>query len=267
MPMLLFLSLTGIILSLVLLCFNAIRYKPAIYLGTFFFCVSLYGLNQYALLDSQSVLLISIFCTNFTFLYYLTGPVLYLYIRSVLTDNSRMKKTDMLHLIPALVYLTASLPYILSSYSFKVEIARAIVKDVSFAGTYKFTFLSEIFPIYMVYLSRPILVLAYTLWAGIMFIRYIMRHEKLFVLSGQYFMTKWLSVFLGFQLLLILCHLFSVFKTFTEGSDVFFTLNALQIFSALGMIGLLGSPFFFPGILYGLPRIPDSFLKKKIREE
>ena len=37
----------------------------------------------------------------------------------------------------------------------------------------------------------------------------------------------------------------------------------LQLLSALGLIGLLGSPFFFPGILYGLPRIPDSILKKK----
>ncbi|MEI6575990.1 MAG: hypothetical protein WCO63_07430 [Bacteroidota bacterium] len=57
----------------------------------------------------------------------------------------------------------ASLPYIFSSYSFKVEIATAIVKDLSFMGTYKFTFLSEIFPIPLVYLSRPILALAYTL--------------------------------------------------------------------------------------------------------
>ena len=169
-----------------------------------------------------------------------------------------------MHLIPSLVYLSASFPYILSSYAFKVEIATAIVKDVGFAGTYKFTILSEIFPISLVYLSRPILVLAYTLWSVVLFISYTMRHEKMVVLSGQHYMTKWLSVFLGFQLLLILCHLVSVFKTFAEASDVFFTMNALQLLSALGMTGLLISPFFYPGILYGLPRIPDSFLKKKI---
>ncbi len=261
--MLLILSITGIILSLVLLYFNAAKYKPIIYLGIFFFCISFYGLNQYVVLNSKSVFLVSIFCTNFTFLSYLAGPALYGYIRSVLTDNSRLKKTDLLHLIPSLVYLIASLPYIITPYILKVEIAKAIVEDVGFMRTYQFTILSEIFPIYLVYLSRPILVFAYTLWSIGLFIRYLARHENMFVLSGQYFMIKWLTVFLGFQLLLILCHLFSVIKTFAEASDVFFTVNALQFFSALGMIGLLSSPFFFHGILYGLPRIPDYILKKR----
>jgi len=263
LPMLLFLSLTGIILSLVLLHFNAPGYNPIIYLGVFFFCVSLYGLTQYALLDSKSVFLVSILCTNFTFLYYLAGPLLYLYIRSILTDNSRLKKTDLLHFIPSLVFLAASLPYILTPYSFKVEVATAIVKDAGIMGTYKFTILSEIFSIAMVYLSRPILVLAYTLWSVVLFVRYIMRRETLFVLSGQYYMIKWLSVFLEFQLLLILSHLVAIFETFIHASDVFFTLNAMQLLAALGLIGLLGSPFFYPGILYGLPRIPDSFIKKR----
>lgn len=265
--MLLFLSLTGIILSVVLLYFNAPKYKPILYLGVFFFTVSLYGLNQYVILNSQSVLLISIFLTNFTFLSYLTGPALYWYIRSVLTDNSRFKKTDILHLIPSLLYFIAAIPYLLTPYSYKLEIATAIVNDFGFLGTYKFTFLSEIFPIYLVYLSRPLLVLVYTLWSAGLFIRYTMRHERKFVLSGQFFMTWWIAAFLSFQLLLILSHLFSIVETFTGASDVFFTVNALQLLSALGMIGLVCSPFFFPGILYGLPRIPDYIFKKGIKSE
>jgi len=76
-------------------------------------------------------------------------------------------------------------------------------------------------------------------------------------------MMKWLIVFLCFQLMLMVSHLFLIFETFEQASDVLFTINAFQIFSALGMIGLLCSPFFFPGILYGLPRIPPNFLKKR----
>ena len=40
--------------------------------------------------------------------------------------------------------------------------------------------------------------------------------------------------------------------------NLFYTLNTLQSLSALALTGLLISPFFFPGILYGLPRLPDS---------
>ena len=264
--MLIYLSVTGIILSAVLLYFNAMKYRSAIYLGLFFLTVSLYGINLYASLYSQSVFLVSVIVTNITFTSYLIGPMLYWYIRSILTDDSRLKKTDLLHFVPAVVYLAAALPYIFSSYSYKVEIAQKIVNDVGFLGTFQFTVLSEIFSNLVIYLSRPLLALGYTIWSIVLLIRYLTHKKEMFVLSGQFFMTKWLTVFLGFQLLLVLCHLLSIFKTFTEGSNVFFTLNALQLLSALGMTGLLGSPFFFPGILYGLPRIPDSILKKKINK-
>jgi len=261
--MLLYISLIGIFLSVILLSFNAGKLKSTMYLGTFFFLISVCSLNQYALVDSKSVWLISILGTNITTFYYLIGPALFWYMRSVLTDNSRLKKTDFLHLIPALVYLVAAIPYILSPYSNKVEIATAIVKDISFMGTYKFTLLSEIFPLYIIYLSRPVLILAYTLWSIGMFIRFLIRKQDQRVLSHQNFMTKWLSFLLVFQFMMITTYLISTFKTFFESSDVFFTINIFQIITAIGMTGLLISPFFFPGILYGLPHIPKPAINTK----
>ena len=234
--MLIYLSVTGIILSAVLLYFNAMKYRSAVYLGLFFLTVSLYGINLYASLYSRSVFLVSVIVTNITFTSYLIGPMLYWYIRSILTDDSRLKKTDLLHFLPAIVYLIAALPYILSSYSYKVEIAREIVNDVGFLGTFNFTVLSEIFSNEVVYLGRPLLALGYTIWSIVLLIRYLTLKKEIFVLSGQFFMTKWLSVFLGFQLLLVLCHFFSIFVTFTEGSNVFFTLSALQLLSEIGLI-------------------------------
>jgi len=54
--MLLYLSITGIVLALILLYFNASRYKSSIYIGVFFFVISLNGLNQFALLYSKTVI-------------------------------------------------------------------------------------------------------------------------------------------------------------------------------------------------------------------
>jgi YesN/AraC family two-component response regulator len=49
-------------------------------------------------------------------------------------------------------------------------------------------------------------------------------------------------------------------------SEMFFTLNIFRLLSGLGLTGLLISPFFFPAILYGLPRLPDSATHPKKRE-
>ncbi len=261
--MLISLSIAGVLFSLILLYFYAGRYPSTIYLGLFFLTVSFYGINQYVVLYSQSLFLVALVTTNISFTSYLIGPMLYWYIRSTLTDDSRLKWTDLLHFLPMLIYLAAAFPYILTPFSYKMGIAREIIKDVGFLGTFNFTVLSEIFSNMIVYLSRPLLVLSYTLWSVALFIRYWWQGKKLHVLSGQIFMIKWLSVFLGFQLLLTICHLTSIFITFTKGSDVFYTLNTLQLLSAMGLMGLLGSPLFFSKILYGMPRIPDSFFKKK----
>jgi hypothetical protein len=75
-------------------------------------------------------------------------------------------------------------------------------------------------------------------------------------------MLKWLSVFLGFQFLFVISNLALIFKTFVQQiPQLFFTVNLLQIFFMTGTIGLLISPFFFPSILYGLPRYPEPLLK------
>lgn len=256
--MLLYLAIIGIFLSVILLYFNASKNTSTVYLGIFFFIVSLYGINQYALLQSGSVLLVSILATNFTFLYYLIGPMLYWYIRSILTDNSRLKKRDLFHLLPMLVYLVAALPYMFTPYSFKVEIAKAIVQDLGVLSRYNFTFLSEIFSNTLTYLSRPVLVLAYTFASILLYLRYRKQKKGLLVFSKQHFMHKWLSALLVFQLMLNSSYLVAIYLSFVYSSDVFFTVNYLQVLSATSLIGLLISPFFFPGILYGMPRLPES---------
>jgi len=257
--MLLFLSLLCIFLSVILLVFNSRSNSSTIYLGFFFLLVSLYSFNQYVLVYSKSVFLISIITTNFTCLFYLIGPMLYWYIRSVLTDDSRLNKKDLWHLLPMIVYLGAALPYIFTSYFYKVEIAKEIVKNVAFVQEYKFTILSEVFSVHAMYLSRPLLVLMYTIWSIGLFINHIRSEGKLLVFSRQHFMIKWLSVLFGFQSILI----FSYFLSMLNPVPVFITLNVLQILSEVGFIGLLISPFFFPAILYGLPKLPEPVTTSK----
>ena len=73
---LLSLSIIGFILSAILLYFNARKFPASVYLGALFFLVSLYGFIQWILYYSDSLLLVGIFYSNFSFLAFIIGPLL-----------------------------------------------------------------------------------------------------------------------------------------------------------------------------------------------
>jgi len=255
--MLLFLSLTGIIVSLILVIFNARRYRSSLYLGGFFFLVSLYGLMQYVLVSSHSLLLITLFFVHPGFLAYLIGPMIYWYVRGVLTDNARMRPSDMLHGIPALIFLISVIPYFLLPWAEKTQNAALLSENITNLQCINASLLYDFIPAGILFISRPLLVLAYTIWCMTMLISWYAKRGKDGILSQQRYMIQWLVVLLGFLFILSVCHLIAITIAYRFGDiQVFFTLNLLQLFSGIGLTGLLISPLFFPSILYGMPRIP-----------
>lgn len=256
--MLLFLSITGFVLSFLLLYFNAKKFRSSVYLSLFFFFNSLYLLIFYALYFSGSVVFISILYINFGFLTYLTGPALYFYFRSVLSDDSRLKRKDLLHFLPASIYLLTALPYIFSAWSYKTGIANLIADNFVNLKVLKPTVLFEIIPTPVIYLSRPVIALLYTAGAAYTFARWLKRGEKESVLHHQKYLTRWLTILLVCFSFMLISHMIPMILAYSADKiELFFALNLLQALSAAGLIGLLVSIFFFPGILYGLPGIPD----------
>lgn len=264
--MLLSLSIIGIILSLILLFSHARKNASTIYLSLFFLLVSLYGFIQYVLIASKSVFLVSIlllFIPILGSLMYLIGPMIYLYTRSVLTDDPRLKMWDLLHFLPMVIYFILSLPRMFNPWSDNVELANEVVEDVVFLEQYKFTILSQVFSVHAMYLSRPVLVLGYTFCSIILFTRYLSHKKELHIFSRQQFVIKWLFVLLAFQSIIGI----SYFLNMLHPISVFIALNFFHILSAVGLMGLLISPFFFPEILYGLPQLPQSILTPKPQKE
>jgi AraC-like DNA-binding protein len=257
--MLLALTILGIILSVILLYFNAKKNKSVIYLGVFFFLISLQGFIQWVLLYSKSVFLVSVVYINFAFPLYLIGPAIYLYLRSVLKDNPKLYKWDLLHLLPTLIFLIYALPHMLTPWTYKLQIASRIIADPLFIETYKAIKLYEIIPISMVFQSRPLFVIFYAIWSTVLFNHHLRQKEKNRILSRQHFMTKWLFALLGFLFVLLISYTMILTKTFeNQNVEMFYTLNFLMIVAEIGLFGLLISPFFFPEILYGMPRVPES---------
>lgn len=257
--MILTFALIGIALSSILIFFNASKFSSSVYLGIFFLGISFYVLNQYVLLYSQSVTAVSIillFIPVSGILIYLSGPMLYWYVRSSLTDNYRLKKSDLWHLLPAVIFFLAAFPDLFNPWSVKVNAATAIVNDYRAMELYKPTLLSHFLSYPFMFISRPVLISCYACWSAILFIRFVIRKRRLQILAEQHFMIKWLWVFLSTILILVLSHMLLTIELTVAGSRVFFTLTTLKALSLAALSVLLLSPFFFPEVLYGLPRIP-----------
>lgn len=267
--MLLSLSILGIVSSVILIYFNSRRHSSSIYLGLFFLLISLYSLISYVVLYSRSPVLVGIFFLNAGFLTYMAGPMLYWYVRSVLTDNSRLKKSDYWHFLPMGIFFIATLPHLFLPWSGKMELATKIVEDANNVWIFNRNLFYGLIPPYFIFISRPLLVLGYTIVSFTLYIRYLKRPDRSRTFSRQTFMTKWLAVLFIFLFVLLISYLGLITEVKKDQNVfLFYTFNLLLELSGIGLFGLLVSPFFFPGVLYGIPRIhPGALPEKFIMEE
>lgn len=199
--------------------------------------------------------------------------MLYLYFRSILNENTGLKKRDLLHLIPMLIFLAGTINYILTPWSFKTHIAKQLVENFNNIQIFDTVLLYKFIPKRIVFFSRPAFLLAYATGAAASLVHFLKKETERQVFHNQRFMFKWLCLILVFVFTLTICQSIIVFEAFSvKDSILFYTINLLQILSGLGLTGLLISPFFFPEILYGLPRIPkpiavDEKVNRKLDSE
>jgi AraC-like DNA-binding protein len=265
---LLSLSIIGFILSIILLYYNARKFPVSVYLGALFFLVSLYGFIQWVFYYSDSLTLVGIFYSNFAFLAFLIGPLNYWYIRSVLKDNYRLKTRDYWHLVPALIAMVTSIPYMFTSWPEKTRVASEIINDLNYLMIIKPTLIHQIMPNKFIYLGRDVLIFLYLVFSVFLLVRYFRQSKDKSVIFGQKYMIKWLVVFQFFFFLLLTGRVLVMTRAIVlDDPDLVYAASRVQLIASIGMTGLLISPFFFPEILYGLPRIPNHYGKKENQEE
>ena len=197
---LLSLSIIGFILSIILLYYNARKFPVSVYLGAFFFLVSLYSFIQWVFYYSNSPVLVGIFYSNFAFLAFLIGPLNYWYIRSILKDDYRLKMRDYWHLVPALIAMVTSIPYMFTSWAEKTRVASEIINDLNYLMIIKPTVIHQLIPNQFIYLGRDVLIFIYLIFSVLLLVRYFRQAKEQSVIFGQKYMIKWLIVFQFFYL-------------------------------------------------------------------
>lgn len=265
--MLLYLSLSGVLLSVLLIYYNARKYKASVYLGLFFLLVSFYSFHHYIFIYTKSAFWVGVLYVNTTSVFYLTGPMCYFYIRSVITDDARLRWRDCWHFLPAVLHFSAAMAYVVKPWAYKMEIAHAIVENVSFMATHKVNYFAQLLgSVRPIYLSRPLMAFAYAIWSLVVFVKYRKRQKKNHVPDShqQRIMKKWLKLFLFFQFLLFFSFASLILVRWPVNPvPPFLNFRDLETIVAISLIGLLVIPFLFPQILYGLPNLRTSYLPEE----
>lgn len=271
--MLLYITILGFIVSLLLLINIKESNRVNLFLFGFFFINNLYSLAHYATIYSGSKEMIAILLVNFTPLFLIVGPLLYFYVRGVLRDDFRLSKLDYLHFLPALLLCINILPHLFSSYEDKLEYATRVLQNPAEILKNKNLFIPSV----VNFIFRPLIGLIYVLICiRLMFLKF--KYEKPED-KQSILIFKWLS-FLIFNTLLVYASflVFTIFSFQTLDYKIaevkgYYFLNITLVGLVLFNVSLL----FFPNILYGLPQldfvlnnkqkdaVPDNSIKKAIR--
>lgn len=253
--MFLFNSLLSLFISIILVVFNWRENKNTIYLGTFLIIISIYSLTHFFSVFGNSAFWLAIFYGNFSPLMILAGPFLFFYIRGVIRDNYILEKTDFLHFIPAAIVFIGNIPYYLTPFSVKLELAQRIINDMD---QLKFASINFIFPISVNYVMRITSLLVYVFYSYYKIWKFRPSAKKTLP-TQQYLLTyRWLNMF--FISLIILLFAFALITSdFLQKTpkETYGELNLVHNLSGIMFTLLSGSLLFFPQVLYGFPVYQD----------
>lgn len=252
--MLLYLTLSTLVLALVLFANNYRKNKHAVCVSLFLFTVSLYGVTHYFVLFGESPFWLAVFYNNFTPLYLLSGPLLFFYVRGVIQDTECISKKDLLHGIPALIQLIGIMPYLFSPFELKLDYANQILTNFD-------TIISLDFNLFynasVSFLIRVSLFLVYILYSAIFLWKNssLLKAQKAvptkqFIISMRWLVTLLSSVFVITVYLLAL----TLLSFALSPKEAFSSSYWLHLISGIAYFIMTFSLLVFPEILYGMPR-------------
>lgn len=253
--MLFAISIILFLVKLLLLVYGLKNNKSNLFFIGFLLTINLYFLSHIFWVELKDIEFSLIFVNNFTPLYYLTGPFLYLYIKSINNGDYIFNRYDLLHGIPFLIQLMAISPYLFLSIDKKIVILNTLLVNPSSGVNLEFNFLfSPKGNFFFRFLSiGTYLLLSFRL---VIMNKYLRLYYRI--------TFRWLLLVLVVFSVLIISYLTIIVNFFKSPENLFLILNGrigvITLF-LLAVIAVL--PLFFPHILYGNSRvkIPEEKLR------
>ncbi len=243
------------------------------YLSVFLIILSL-SFSSYSLfLYGGSVKLYAILLNNVAPLFFLIGPFLYFYVRSINNNDYTLKLKDSLHFIPFLINLVAIIPYLFTSFEYKLQIAKHLMQN--YYGYRDFDFML-FYPHYLNNIGRAFSLLAYSLYSFYIIYKHIKSNNAI---SHLHYSYKFISVILCLVIIISLGHLltgylYTVEDNLEVNKTLFtVTINTLMIFYSVIPIYILFNPrtvygyYRFIGLNETLRNQPHTSTFEELRQE
>jgi AraC-like DNA-binding protein len=249
-----FLGGLGITLALIVLFFNQGNKSANLYLGLFLLCFNVFTLTHYTFLFLTSEYLIAtLLILPFNSLIYVVGPLAYLYIRSILNDEAKFTKLDLLHFFPFFLNFIDNIPVFLS-WEIKLKAASYIINN-------NWAELDSLLPYKLMTIKVNFTLRVIQLFFYVLLIWFLIISKKFKFYKGRAnpnqfnIIKKWLIFFtLLFSFLAInYVGIGIIFLKYTDkevltGNGIF-----LFYFVFIGLIILEIGLMLYPQILYGIP--------------
>ncbi len=209
---------------------------------------------------SDNKYLVAIFKVHFMPLVVLTGPSLYLYIRSLLKDDASLQKIDLIHLVPAILLFINNFNYnFFIPFSDKLIVAQEIINN---DRSLMLQFNPLLFSGEVSYYIRSIVAISYMAICSIMVYKHF--REDISKQFQNVLIFRWLLILLIFTFIMNFAIFYYTIKMLIDWNGD----NKMSVVSTGWFIYAVGSLiiinlilFFFPSILYGLPRMDYYIIK------
>lgn len=236
--------------------------KANIFLVLYLILINIFNLIVYACVYSTNKYVVALGTVHFSPLFILSGPMLFFYVRGLLNDNAKLKRIDLLHFVPAVLHLINNFNYYLVPFDAKVDFAERIISDRSLMLNFE----PVLFSGTTVHLLRSIIALVYVFICAAMVYKYYKKNRLIGVVQYKVILI-WLVVFLIFSIIMHVGVLYNMAKLlFYWNFNAAINITPWVVFftSIFTLIILNLAIFFFPNILYGLPRFDYIFNSEAI---
>jgi AraC-like DNA-binding protein len=253
--MLYYFALISIITSTLLAVYNWKLQKGALLISGILLILSTYALAHHYTDSSQSDFSLALVYGTLSPLWLLPGPFLFFYFRSVLTPTKVwVSWKDGIHFVPSIIHLINILPYIISPFFYKLQVAHSIHQNLN---NIRIININYLYSFETAFLSRPIVLLFYLVWCALLFLR---QFSRILVRTRIWLICFMFSLFLTTAVyLFISLKLFSTSLTsnVVDTYPLYVSSGIVYIFLPVALI------LFFPEVLFGIKRQEvDGILEK-----
>ncbi|MEY4308195.1 MAG: hypothetical protein RL422_398 [Bacteroidota bacterium] len=234
------------------------------YILSFFILSQIWTAAIYILIFSGNIIHVPYLYRSAAPITFLIPPLGYLYVRSMLFNEQKFNKIDLLHLLPFIYFTINYLPFYLSPNEYKIEIITKIIQDKNFSIEKQLGLFSE----NIFFLFRPIQAIFYLIFQWGLIIRFNRDNPNKKIEEQIRLVLQWLKVFTAANS----CILIAYFTTI----GLYFFMENLFEDKLINIVPnfLLGLSFFiicsylliYPQTLTGLPFVKYRETKSNLIE-